>query len=81
MWSIINFSEADFLLATHDIQELILCGKAIFQLTSAQFCFLLKSLKSHPSIQRFDVPDQRYSKKILIHLVELIKNSILEKSI
>lgn len=75
MWSIINFSEADFLLATHDLTDLVLCGKALFQLTSNQFCFLLNILKSHPTIQRLNIPAQRYSKKIVKSLIELIDNN------
>ena len=55
------------------IEELVLCGNALFQLTSNQFCFLLNSLKSHPSLQRLNIPAQRYSKKIVRNLIELIE--------
>ncbi|MBX9586605.1 MAG: ankyrin repeat domain-containing protein [Gammaproteobacteria bacterium] len=75
MWSIINFSDADFLLATHDLQDLVLCGKALFQLTSNQFCFLLNALKFHPTIERLNIPAQRYSKKILKSLLALIESN------
>ncbi len=75
MWSIINFSEADFLLATHDLQELTLCGKAFFQLTTRQFCFLLNILKSHPTINKINLPAQRYNSKILKHIADLIMSN------
>ena len=74
MWSLINFSEADFQLSTHDLEELVLCGNALFQLTSNQFCFLLNSLKSHPSLQRLNIPAQRYSKKIVRNLNRTHRN-------